>query len=100
MMEHPATFDDGKTSIQFPEFENVRLAEGDVGNTEPFRHARGIGQTRQAQINGKNLPLGACPCHFNRMVAGAASGDQYGHRAWTNTKPPAWTTPQRQFLDR
>src|SRR5437867_3751133 len=100
MMEYPTTLDHGKSQIQIAELEDVGLPVCNVGNPEPLRHPCGVAQTRQAQIDSQDIAIGISPGNLNGMVAGAAAGDEYRYRAWTEADGLTWTESARELFYR
>ena len=76
MMQDAHRFDQAVAGFTGLEAKQVGLGEAEVRLTEVARLAGGVGERAAAEIDGQDLGLGEASRHIERVLAGAAAGDQ------------------------
>src|SRR5258706_16481377 len=81
MVQHPAGLDDVENAADRLKLQNVGLRVLDIVQPQLARLSLGVTETGQAEIDGKHLRSCEASRSFDRMLAGAAAGDQDFRRA-------------------
>ena len=76
MVEHADALDEVEAAVDRSELENVGLRVFEIGHAKFAGLARRIGEARQAEVDGQHARAGETLRGFDRVLAGAAAGDQ------------------------
>ena len=75
-MQHPACRDQVEAAVDVPQIQEIAVQESDVANPQILRHARGVGETRMAQVRCSDPELRLAQCKLDGFVAGSATEHQ------------------------
>ena len=75
-MQHPARRDQVEAALDVPQLQEIAVQETDGADVQVLRHARGIGEAREAQVHREDPELRLAQRELDGFVAGSAAEHQ------------------------